>query len=193
MFREIDPEPVFEEADELRGDPRLLAAGADTRFAEYLQEAAVHKARYEFELAGLLRRYNIIETECVAGLLLRSPKTRLKAEKDYDLRIAVRDAYAHVVAATVARADEYLAAHAVSDDLRQCRLAWAAAAYRLTYDDEYAEYLMIDWSKVDCALWSEDDDADAWDEWEDVGSPERRLSFPWVFADALFEMLQHAT
>lgn len=56
MFREIDPEPIFEEAEEIAGDPRLLEAGEETGFWEYLQEAAMHKARYEFELTGLLRR-----------------------------------------------------------------------------------------------------------------------------------------
>ena len=56
MFREIDPEPAFEETEELAGDPRLLEAGERTKYEEYLVEAAIHKARYEFELTGLLRR-----------------------------------------------------------------------------------------------------------------------------------------
>ncbi|EKM49158.1 uncharacterized protein PHACADRAFT_201955 [Phanerochaete carnosa HHB-10118-sp] len=188
MFREIDPEPIFEEAVELAGDPRLLEAGEETGFREYLQEAAMHKARYEFELTGLLRRYNINETECVAGLLLRSPKTRLKVEKDYDLRVAVRDAYSHIIAATIARADGYIKEHPVSEDSTQYRLAWAIAAYKLTYDQEYSTYLKIDWGKVDEAIWGGGYD-ETLDEFEEVESSERRLSFPWVSADSLFMLL----
>lgn len=103
MFREIDPEPVFDEEDEIEGDHRLLEISEEIGYKEYLEDAAVHKALYEFELTGLLRRqdpnsvaclvltssrYNINETECVAGLLLRSPKTRLRVDKDYDLRVS---------------------------------------------------------------------------------------------------------
>ena len=33
--------------------------------------------------------YNISEAECVAGLLLRSPKTRVRVEKDYDIRVFI--------------------------------------------------------------------------------------------------------
>ena len=34
-------------------------------------------------------RYNISEVECVAGVMLRSPKTRLKVEKDHELRVSL--------------------------------------------------------------------------------------------------------
>ncbi len=89
-------------------DPRLLGPGSEGHgeYERYLQEASKHKVRYEFELEGLLRRlvfafagvhfasylnydsrYNISEAECVAGLLLRSPKTRVRVEKDHDIRV----------------------------------------------------------------------------------------------------------
>lgn len=62
------------------------------------------------------------------------------------------------------------------------------AAYKLTYDPECAAYLEVDWSKIDESLWSDEYD-DASEELEDLGSPERRLSFPWIFAEALFTLL----
>lgn len=57
MFRAIDPEPVFEEAEEWPTESRILRInGHENGFRRYLEAAAVEKARYEFELTGLLRR-----------------------------------------------------------------------------------------------------------------------------------------
>ena len=59
MFRAIDEEPNFVEEAE---DPIILrmadATLEKTGFRDYLESAAVHKARYEFELTGLMRRYD---------------------------------------------------------------------------------------------------------------------------------------
>lgn len=88
MYRAIDPEPEFEYSDESLGDARLLALESPKEYTDYLSSAATFKALYEFELAGLMRRYNISEVECVGGLMLRSPKARLKVEKDYDVRVS---------------------------------------------------------------------------------------------------------
>lgn len=56
MFREIDPEPKFEEVTDMNGDPRLLALELPESYRCYLEPVALFKARYDFHLTGLSRR-----------------------------------------------------------------------------------------------------------------------------------------
>lgn len=61
MFRTIDPEPVFEEADgAFSGDPRLISLQVSIDYEHYLIAAGQHKAQYEFGLMGLLRRSELV-------------------------------------------------------------------------------------------------------------------------------------
>ena len=110
-------------------------------------------------------------------------------------QVAIRDAYAHIVTATIARADAYIDAHPTSDNPDASRRAWVAAAYKLTYDPEYATYTEVDWSKVDDVVWREGIYEDLVDEFDamdvdEVDDAEKRLSYPWVFANYLFMLLQ---
>ncbi|KIP06259.1 hypothetical protein PHLGIDRAFT_466539 [Phlebiopsis gigantea 11061_1 CR5-6] len=56
IFRSIDPEPLYEEAQGYHGEGRLLGIERSVDCKSYLPAVAMHKARYEFELTGLLRR-----------------------------------------------------------------------------------------------------------------------------------------
>ena len=56
MFRSIDPEPEFKEVDLVAGDPDLCELSIPKQYERYLKDAALFKTRYDFQLAGLLRR-----------------------------------------------------------------------------------------------------------------------------------------
>lgn len=57
MFRSIDPEPTYQEVHDHLGESRIIEIEDFFNFQRYLEAAAIQKVRYEFELAGLLRRY----------------------------------------------------------------------------------------------------------------------------------------
>lgn len=60
MFREIDPEPEFNELKELKEvDPlnRLAALGLSQEYQPYFRLVAKEMLHYDFELTGLMRRY----------------------------------------------------------------------------------------------------------------------------------------
>ena len=101
----------------------------------------------------------------------------------------MREAYASLVSSTVERIDEYLSQHPISDDLDECRTVWAIASYKLTHDPRYSSFLKVDWSSVDPEIFDADDDDDSLASLLDV-EVERRLSFPWLFPDALFALLR---
>lgn len=103
--------------------------------------------------------------------------------------MAVRDAYASLVASAVSRIEEHLVEHPVSDNIDACRRAWVIASYKLTHDSAYASYLKIDWSAFDEDFLPEDADDEDLDDLE-TSEPERRLSFPWLLHKTLFELLQ---
>ena len=100
----------------------------------------------------------------------------------------MREAYALLVAATVQRIDDYLVEHPISDDPKDCRLAWVLASYKLTHDPVYESHFDIDWSRFDQDILQADDD-DYFPELEDVQPSEKRLSFPWLFPNELFTLL----
>ncbi|KAI0337237.1 RdRP-domain-containing protein [Trametopsis cervina] len=193
MFREIDPEPVFHPPDEDNwlGDPRLLEIQDPPWYVQYLEAAAKHKIRYDLEVEGLLRRYNISEAECAAGLLLRSPETRLKVEKDYDLRVALREAYALIVAGALERVDHHLNEHPSGMEPRLDRQAWAIAAYKITYSAEYAPYLDVDWTPEDMVIFEDNDGSEADAELHNLPPPPtRRFSFAWLLSEEIFALLE---
>ncbi|KAI0342571.1 RdRP-domain-containing protein [Trametopsis cervina] len=193
MFREIDPEPVFHPPDEgaWPGDSRLLEIQDPQWYVEYLEAAAKHKIRYDFEVEGLLRRYNISEAECAAGLLLRSPKTRLKVEKDYDLRVALREAYALIVAGALERVNDHLNEHPSGMEPRLDRQAWALAAYKITYSAEYASYMDVDWAPEDMVIFEDNDGSEADAELHNLPPPPtRRFSFAWLLSEEIFALLE---
>ncbi|KAI0090964.1 hypothetical protein BDY19DRAFT_667054 [Irpex rosettiformis] len=203
MFREIDPEPEFRGLEDddwmTHGDPRLLACETPLDYQRYLEAAAKHKVRYEFELEGLLRRYNISEAECVAGLLLRSPKTRVRVEKDHDIRIAVREAYAHVVAGTRDRIRKYLEDHPSGSGKEVDLDAWALAAYKLTYDysERFSSYRQFQWSVHDFDTADSDEvNAEVEEEFRAMLADQnistslcRRYSFAWILSEHIFHLL----
>ena len=57
MFRAIDPEPLFEETQDLAGDPYLCNLQLPDGYEQSMNDVAIHKARYDFDLQGLLRRF----------------------------------------------------------------------------------------------------------------------------------------
>ncbi|THH33039.1 hypothetical protein EUX98_g1143 [Antrodiella citrinella] len=176
MFRQIGSEPVFEQMERpFWLDPRLQALHIPNKYCGYWSTAARYKAQYEFELVGILRRFSISEAECVVGLLLRSPDTRLRVEKDHDLRIALRETYGELVSAVRERVREYITQNTVSDQETDQRM-WALVAYRLTYDPQY--HHEVDWSDIDKKLRVEATEEDAL-----VNAPEMTAcwSFPWLF------------
>ena len=56
MYRAIDPEPVLELSQEVQGDQGLLGHPLAQRYGVFLRDVALYKARYDFQLTGLLRR-----------------------------------------------------------------------------------------------------------------------------------------
>lgn len=95
-----------------------------------------------------------------------------------------------LAATTVSRIEEYLIGHPVSDDPKACRRAWVVASYKLTHDPNYESYLKIDWFSFVRASVPLDEDSDDFPELDDVGVPEKRFSFPWLFPDELFALLR---
>jgi len=178
MFREIERDPVFEETERtLWVDTRLQDMAIPPKYLEYLPIAAQIKAQYEFELVGILRRYSISEPECIVGLPLRSPDTRLRVEKDYDLRIALREAYKDLVDAVQEQVLQYLKDNSFSRE--QDRRMWALVTYKMTYDPQYQQE--VDWSSIDAKLGLPEEEGD------DDETPEARScwSFPWLFSKHL--------
>ncbi|TCD60788.1 hypothetical protein EIP91_009517 [Steccherinum ochraceum] len=196
MFRLIEKEPTFEQTSKTTRhiDPRLSQLEIPAQYGDVFMEAvALLKAQYEFELAGILRRYSITEAECVVGLLLRSPDTRLKVEKDYDLRIALREAYKELVTAVQGRTRDYITENPVVDGGAEDQRVWALAAYKISYDPDYAHFTDIDQTAVNGELGDlggvgEDNDTDVED--EEIPDIETYWSFPWVYWRELSRMVQ---
>ncbi|PSR72361.1 hypothetical protein PHLCEN_2v11767 [Hermanssonia centrifuga] len=209
MFRTIDPEPVFEEADgAFSGDPRLISLQVSIDYEHYLIAAGQHKAQYEFGLMGLLRRYDITEAECAAGLLLRSPRTRMKLERDFDQREAVREAYTTLLSSALSRVEAFLEQNGVEDQETDRRI-WALASYKVTYDRGFSKYLSVDWSQIDLEIL--DDDGEGYlagpgeeeylagpgeeeylagpGEEDESGAFQRLFSFAWLLHDDLLALL----
>ena len=102
----------------------------------------------------------------------------------------MREAYASLVAATIAHIEQHLEQHPVSSDPKKRRIAWAVASYKLTHDPAYEKDLEVNWSEVDPDLLGLDEEEDdTLVTLQDV-VVEKRLSFPWLFPDALFEVFQ---
>ncbi|KAI0790030.1 hypothetical protein C8Q75DRAFT_136807 [Abortiporus biennis] len=196
MFREIPQEPKFKSSldSSIHCDTRLQRLTEPAKFREYLHDAALFKTKYDFEVAGILRKYGICEAECVVGLFLRSPDTRLRVEKDHDLRTALREAYREVVIHAKSAMDEFIGGDVMPEENR---LAWALACYKITYDPEYSRYPDIGLSKASLPVGhtergepeydSERTDSDSMECEELVEDVplERRWSFPWLFCKEL--------
>lgn len=91
----------------------------------------------------------------------------------------------------IGRIEQYLTSHPVSDDPKECRRAWAVASYKLTHDPDYYESYInhIDWYDFDKSFVpGVADEEDYFPELEET--PEKQVSFPWLFADELFALLQ---
>ncbi|KIJ51513.1 hypothetical protein M422DRAFT_44041 [Sphaerobolus stellatus SS14] len=184
MFRAIDPEPIFEPVV-ARSEPTLSFKSfySSSSWKEYLDKANEMKTRYEFELNGLLNTYNIRETECVGGVLLRSRKRRIRVERDYSIRIAVRDAYAHLKSSFLAEAAQFLHNEAAWK-------AWSLACYYATYHpgmgteerpDAETEEVESDEGEMDVSESSVDLETSGDEPYEQF------YSFPWIFYKYLLE------
>ncbi|KAH8087828.1 hypothetical protein BXZ70DRAFT_535849 [Cristinia sonorae] len=191
MFRLIEEEPKFNQTSkEGWFDTRLRGFNVPEAYGNYLATAVLYKAQYEFELTGILRRYSISEAECVVGLLLRSPDTRLKVEKDYDLRVALREAYKELVSGEKERAQTFIEENPIEGDERDEQM-WALAAYKVTYDQQYGRSL-VDWSQLDreLGLPNEDSDEEEDNSEDDIPDSESCWSFPWIFHKALCALVR---
>ena len=89
---------------------------------------------------------------------------------------------------SIQQAEDHIAVHPISDDSKQCRLAWALAAYKLTYDPEYESYLDIDWSHIDEEI-LQTNDVDDLPALDDIKLSEKYMSYPWLFSHELFALL----
>jgi len=187
MFRSIDPDPAFKPANsditalELPLDP--ATDSSTLPWWHFLKRAVEMKNQYEFELNGLLNTYNVVEAECIAGVLLRSKKRRVKVERDYSLRVEVQEAYSYLKSSFYNKAAEFL--HNKED-----WQAWCLACYYLTYYPRACETTY----GVQTGEFNSDDESDS-QEWDDeteettLNLPDSTIffSFPWIFHEYLLQ------
>lgn len=113
-------------------------------------------------------------------------------------QVAVREAYATIVASANHRIDRYLEEHPSGRGRQIDRRAWALASYKLTYDMErFSPYLKIDWKAVDAELFGDEEENDEIEETlralagaENGSSEARRFSFAWLLAQDVFALLE---